>query len=88
MVASLGAPLPIALLLIVTGSLSAQGAINRWTAIAAAGTGSVMGDLTGYAIGRWGGTALIKRFSSSIGGRKPPGKSEGRADDGQAFISS
>ncbi len=68
MVASIGAPLPIALLLIVTGSLSAQGAMNLWTAIAVAGTGSVLGDLTGYAVGRWGGTALIKRFSRVIGG--------------------
>ncbi len=69
MLASIGAPLPIALLLIVTGSLSAQGAMNLWTAIAVAGSGSVLGDLTGYAIGRWGGTALVKRFSSVIGGR-------------------
>src|ERR1700733_9549939 len=68
MVASLGAPLPIALLLIVTGSLAAQGAMNLWTAIAVAGAGSVLGDLTGYAIGRWGGTALINRFSRVIGG--------------------
>lgn len=70
MVASLGAPLPIALLLIVTGSLSAQGTMNLWTAIAVAGSGSVLGDLTGYAIGRWGGIALVNRFSRAIGGPK------------------
>ena len=70
MVASLGAPLPIALLLIVTGSLAAQGAMNLWTAIAVAGAGSVMGDLAGYSIGRWGGTALVDRFSRVIGGPK------------------
>jgi membrane-associated protein len=67
MLASLGAPLPIALLLIVTGSLSAQGAMSLWTAILAAGTGSVLGDLGGYAIGRWGGTVLINRFSRLLG---------------------
>jgi len=68
MLASIGAPLPIALLLIVTGSLAAQGAMNLWTAIAVAGTGSVLGDLAGYSIGRWGGTALINRLSRLIGG--------------------
>ena len=40
MAAAIGAPLPIALLLIVTGSLAAQGALNLWTAIAVAGTAS------------------------------------------------
>jgi membrane-associated protein len=68
MLASIGAPLPIALLLIVTGSLAAQGAMNLWTAIAVAGTGSVLGDLAGYSIGRWGGTVLINRLSRLIGG--------------------
>jgi membrane protein DedA with SNARE-associated domain len=68
MIASLGAPLPIALLLIVTGSLSAQGAMNIWTAITVAGSGSVIGDLVGYSIGRWGGTALVNHLSRVIGG--------------------
>ena len=79
MVASLGAPLPIALLLIVTGSLAAQGAMNVWTAIAVAGTGSVLGDLAGYAIGRWGGGVLVDRFSRIIGGRKRLEQIEDRA---------
>jgi membrane-associated protein len=79
MVASLGAPLPIALLLIVTGSLAAQGAMNLWTAIAVAGAGSVMGDLAGYSIGRWGGTMVVDRFSRLIGGPKRLEEIEGRA---------
>jgi membrane-associated protein len=74
MVASLGAPLPIALLLIVTGSLSAQGAMNLWTAIAVAGTGSVLGDLAGYAIGRWGGSTLVARFARVLGGKNDLGE--------------
>jgi membrane-associated protein len=68
LVASLGAPLPIALLLIVTGSLAEQGAMNIWTAIAVAGAGSVLGDLGGYAIGRWGGTLLVERLCRILGG--------------------
>jgi membrane protein DedA with SNARE-associated domain len=79
MVASLGAPLPIALLLIVTGSLAAQGAMNIWTAILVAGTGSVLGDLAGYAIGRWGGVALVDRFCRVLGGRNRLEEIERRA---------
>jgi membrane-associated protein len=79
MVASMGAPLPIALLLIVTGSLAEQGAMNIWTAIAVAGAGSVLGDLAGYAIGRWGGGALINRFARVLGGANRLEEIEGRA---------
>jgi membrane-associated protein len=79
MVASLGAPLPIALLLIVTGSLAEQGAMNIWTAIAVAGAGSVLGDLGGYAIGRWGGGALIHHFSRVLGGNNRLEEMESRA---------
>lgn len=81
LVASLGAPLPIALLLIVTGSLAAQGAMNIWTAIAAAGIGSVLGDLGGYAIGRWGGTVLVERFCRLLGGTNRLQQMEERARD-------
>ena len=81
LVASLGAPLPIALLLIVTGSLAAQGAINLWTAIGVAGLGSVLGDLAGYAIGRWGGTPLVDRFCNILGGKEKLNRMEERARD-------
>jgi len=80
-VASIGAPLPIALLLIVTGSLSQQGAMNLWTAIMVAGTGSVLGDLAGYAIGRWGGGALINRLINVIGGAKRAHEVMGQIED-------
>jgi membrane-associated protein len=57
-IASIGVPLPVSLLLIVTGSLVAQGVMPMWWAIALATAGSVIGDQIGYAIGRWGGTPL------------------------------
>ena len=79
MLASIGAPLPIALLLIVTGSLAAQGAMNLWTAIAVAGTGSVLGDVIGYSVGRWGGNVLINHFSRLIGGANRLEQMEERA---------
>ena len=68
-IAAVGVPLPITLLLIVTGSMVSQGAMNLWWAIGAAGIGSVLGDLAGYAIGRWGGQAVITKLSGLFGKR-------------------
>jgi membrane protein DedA with SNARE-associated domain len=67
MVASIGVPLPVTLLLIVTGSLISLGVMNLWWAIGVAIAGSVLGDQIGYAIGRWGGTALVSRFGAARG---------------------
>ncbi|HTW62976.1 MAG TPA: DedA family protein [Bryobacteraceae bacterium] len=67
-IAALGVPLPVTLLLIITGSLVAQQAIGIAPAIVLAALGSVAGDQIGYAIGRWGGQALIERFSGMLGG--------------------
>ena len=68
MIAAIGVPLPITLLLIVTGSLISQGVMNFWWAIGLAGAGSVIGDQIGYGIGRWGGNALVDRFTRLLGG--------------------
>ena len=66
-IAAVGVPLPITLLLIVTGSLAAQGLMNVWSAIAIAALGSVAGDQIGYAVGRWGGSRLVAGLSRIIG---------------------
>src|SRR5580692_9296379 len=66
-IAAVGVPLPVTLILIVTGSLAAQGAMNLWLAIAIAAVGSVAGDQVGYAVGRWGGKRLVGRLSRLIG---------------------
>jgi membrane protein DedA with SNARE-associated domain len=68
-IAAIGVPLPITLLLMVAGSMISQGAMNLWGAIAAAGAGSVLGDQAGYAIGRWGGPAVVTRLSNMFGKR-------------------
>jgi membrane protein DedA with SNARE-associated domain len=68
-IAAIGLPLPITLLLIVSGSMISQGAMNLWWAIGAAGAGSILGDQVGYAIGRWGGPALIAKLSAVFGKR-------------------
>jgi membrane protein DedA with SNARE-associated domain len=59
--------LPVTLLLIVTGSLAAQGVMNVWLAIAIAAVGSIAGDQIGFAVGRWGGKPLVTRLSRMIG---------------------
>jgi membrane-associated protein len=66
-VAAVGAPLPVTLLLIITGSLASQGAINVWLAIIIASVGSVVGDQVGFAVGRWGGKKLIARLTVILG---------------------
>jgi len=66
-IAAIGAPLPVTFLLIITGSLAAQGAINVWLAIIIAAVGSVVGDQAGYAVGRWGGKKLVARLTGMLG---------------------
>ncbi len=78
-VASIGIPLPVTLLLIVAGSLVAQGIMPMPLAIALASAGAVTGDQIGYAIGRWGGTALVARFAGVLGGRQRLADAEARA---------
>ncbi|HLY17696.1 MAG TPA: VTT domain-containing protein [Bryobacteraceae bacterium] len=67
-VAAIGVPLPVTLLLIVAGSLAAQGVMPLGWAISLASAGAVAGDQIGYAIGRWGGHALVSRFVKLLGG--------------------
>jgi membrane protein DedA with SNARE-associated domain len=68
-IAAIGVPLPITLLLIVAGSMISQGAMNPWWAIGAASAGSILGDQAGYAVGRWGGPALVAKLSGLFGKR-------------------
>jgi membrane-associated protein len=68
-IAALGVPLPITLLLILAGSMVSQGAMNLWEAIGAAAVGSILGDLSGYALGRWGGPAAVARLQRLLGKR-------------------
>ena len=66
-IAAIGVPLPVTLLLIVTGSLAAQGTIDIWWAIAVATVAASAGDQIGYAIGRWGGKELVLRLAGALG---------------------
>jgi membrane-associated protein len=68
-IAAVGVPLPITLLLIVAGSMIEQGALGLWSTIGLAGAGSVLGDVAGYSIGRWGGPVLVAKLDRLIGKR-------------------
>jgi len=78
-VASLGVPLPVTVLLIVAGSLAAQGIMPFWLTIVVATCGAVLGDQIGYGLGRWGGLALITRFGRFLGGAERIAKAEAHA---------
>jgi membrane-associated protein len=78
-IAAIGVPVPVTLLLIVTGSLAAQGSINVWLAIIIASAGSVAGDQIGFAVGRWGGKKLIAKFSRLLGDAERIKKLDARA---------
>jgi membrane protein DedA with SNARE-associated domain len=78
-IAAVGMPLPMTLLLLIAGSMVSQGAMDLWSAIGAAGCGSVLGDQAGYAIGRWGGPAAIDRITGWFGKRGAVKAVEARA---------
>lgn len=66
-IAAVGLPLPVTLLLIVTGSMAAQGAMSPWSAIAIAAAGSIAGDQIGFMIGRRGGPFVVGRLKRLLG---------------------
>jgi membrane protein DedA with SNARE-associated domain len=78
-VAAAGLPLPVTLLLIITGSFVAQGTMNIGAAIVIAAAGSVLGDQAGYAVGRWGSKALVARYKSLLGRAEKLRQLEARA---------
>lgn len=65
--AALGVPLPSGLLLIVAGSLAAQGRMTGLLVVAFALSASVAGDLAGYGVGRSLGADFLERKGHWIG---------------------
>lgn len=60
---SLGAPLPGESALVAISVLASRGEVDLAHALAAAFGGAVLGDSTGYTIGRFGGRPLLLRFA-------------------------
>lgn len=63
---SFGAPLPGESALIASSLLALHGTLNIETILLAVFIGAVLGDCTGYAIGRFGGRALILRYGNYV----------------------
>jgi membrane protein YqaA with SNARE-associated domain len=64
---SFGAPLPSESAMLAASVLAARGDLSIITVIAAAWSAAVLGDSTGYLIGRLGGRPLLMRFGPRIG---------------------
>jgi membrane protein DedA with SNARE-associated domain len=77
-VASVGVPLPISLLLIAAGSFADHGEMNAPAVIAFATLSAVAGDNLGFAIGRWGGRRLAARISRWMGSEEKLEHAEAR----------
>jgi membrane-associated protein len=68
LIAAVGAPLPVNLMLVAAGSFVEQGEMKLWLVVVVACTASVLGDQIGYGLARWGGRRLVARISRKIGG--------------------
>ena len=63
---SFGVPLPGESALIAASLLAVRGDLEVGHVFLAAWAGAVLGDSTGYLIGRFGGRRLLKRFGPSV----------------------
>jgi membrane protein DedA with SNARE-associated domain len=79
MIASIGVPLPINLILVAGGSFVAQGEMKLWPVIIVASAAAVLGDQIGYGVSRWGGRRLVARIIRKIGFKTQFEKSEALA---------
>jgi membrane-associated protein len=60
----LGLPVPTSFIMLAGGAFAASGDLSATHVLLAALTGAVLGDQTGYHIGRFGGAALTARLES------------------------
>jgi len=63
---SLGIPLPGETALLVAAAFAALGELDIYLVIAVAAAGAIIGDNTGYWIGRKGGMALVERYGRKV----------------------
>jgi membrane protein DedA with SNARE-associated domain len=64
---SLGIPLPDGIASVLAGSLAFQDRLAFWPSIVLGALAAVAGDLAGYALGVWGGQAIVARYGARIG---------------------
>lgn len=63
---SMGVPLPGESAIVAASLLAASGSMNLATLLPAIFLGAVLGDCTGYAIGRYGGRRLLLRYGHFV----------------------
>ena len=61
-IATVGVPLPISMMLVAAGSFVELGEMKLWQVIVVASAGAVVGDQIGYALGRWGSQLVVPRI--------------------------
>jgi membrane protein DedA with SNARE-associated domain len=59
----LALPIPTSAVMLGAGAFAASGDFVLWQVLAVAWGAAVLGDQTGFQIGRWGGPALLERLS-------------------------
>src|SRR5882724_9197602 len=67
MLENAGVPVPGETILLAAGFFAAQGQFNLWEVMAIAAFGAVLGDNTGYLIGREVGRATLERYGRYVG---------------------
>jgi|SRR5436190_8251732 len=76
LVASVGGPMPVSLVLVAAGSFVKQGEMNLASVIVVASGAAILGDNIGYGLSRWGGRRLVDRVTDKIGGGEKIKKAE------------
>ena len=76
----LGLPLPASIVMMLMGAFAAAGDFGLVAVFASALAAALVGDQTGFAIGRLGGTAILSRLKQSPSRREAIRRAEQRID--------
>jgi membrane-associated protein len=76
LIASIGVPLPVTLMLVAAGSFAKQGEMKLSAVILVASSAAILGDNIGYGLSRWAGRRLVDRITDRIGGASKIKKAE------------
>lgn len=76
LIASIGVPFPVTLMLVAAGSFAKQGEMKLSSVLIAASGAAILGDHIGYGLSRWGGRRLVDRITRRLGGAAKIKKAE------------
>jgi membrane-associated protein len=75
-VAAIGFPIPVSVLLVAAGSFVKQGEMAMVPVVLVATSATILGDNIGYGISFWGGRRLIDSITNRVGGAEKLKKAE------------